>query len=259
MKNHFFIGYFGNKRNEVEKIYNEIKDKLIDKEIIIEPFCGSSALSYYIWLNNKDKNYQYILNDNNIFIYQLYLLSKDEEKYNIFIDELKIMFNDCKNKEDYLKIAKKAKDEEDLKSYIYINKIYNIRPGLYPTTREFKVDRIEGMRKVPILDFIRNANIKFTNMDCLDIYNEYKSNNKAFIFLDPPYINAENGFYKNPTFNIYEYICNNEIEKEKAYIVLCLENNWIIKLLFKNKKSVCYDKRYETTKKITTHIIILNK
>ena len=27
-KNHFFIPYYGNKRQEVEKIYNEIKDDI---------------------------------------------------------------------------------------------------------------------------------------------------------------------------------------------------------------------------------------
>jgi site-specific DNA-adenine methylase len=46
--NHFVISYAGNKRKEVEKIYENIKDKLDDIDNIIEPFCGTSALSCYI-------------------------------------------------------------------------------------------------------------------------------------------------------------------------------------------------------------------
>jgi site-specific DNA-adenine methylase len=45
MKNHFYISYFGNKRNEVIDIVKCIP-KLETYEKIIEPFCGSCAISY---------------------------------------------------------------------------------------------------------------------------------------------------------------------------------------------------------------------
>ena len=61
MKNHFFFSYAGNKREEVEHIYN-LSD-LNNIDTIVEPFCGSCAVSYYLWTQNKDKNYKYILND----------------------------------------------------------------------------------------------------------------------------------------------------------------------------------------------------
>ena len=56
MKNHFFFSYAGNKREEVEHIYNKLD--LENIETIVEPFCGSCAVSYYIWTQNKDKNYK---------------------------------------------------------------------------------------------------------------------------------------------------------------------------------------------------------
>ena len=43
-----------------------------------------------------------------------------------------------------------------------------------------------------------------------------------------------------------------------AYIVLCLEDNWIIKLLFKDYIKAEYNKKYEMSKKKTTHLIITN-
>ena len=55
MKNHFFFSCCGNKREEVEHIYNLLDLENIDT--IVEPFCGSCAMSYYIWTQNKDKNY----------------------------------------------------------------------------------------------------------------------------------------------------------------------------------------------------------
>ena len=61
MKNHFFYPYVGNKREEVEHIYNLLDLNNIDT--IVEPFCGSCAVSYYLWTQNKDKKYKYILND----------------------------------------------------------------------------------------------------------------------------------------------------------------------------------------------------
>ena len=51
MKNHFVFSYAGNKRKEVEEIYKNINFNNITT--ILEPFCGSCSLSYYIWTLNK--------------------------------------------------------------------------------------------------------------------------------------------------------------------------------------------------------------
>lgn len=255
MKNHFLIPYHGNKRNEVERIYNLIESKINDIDIIVEPFCGSSAFSYYVWLKNKDKNLSYILNDNNNYINELYNLCKDNNKVIDIYNKLVILKETTTNKEKYLEICKNAK-EGDLVSYIFINKIYTIRPGLYPSTKAISDKILDTFKNAPILEFLQTANIKICNKDGIEIYNEYRDNPKAVIFLDPPYIQSCNSFYNNPTTNIYEYLYNNDIEKEKAKIILCLENIWIIKLLFKDKKSIVYDKNYQMTKKKTEHIII---
>jgi hypothetical protein len=65
-------------------------------------------------------------------------------------------------------------------------------------------------------------------------------------------------FYQNFNTNIYEFFSNNNIKQFKAKLILILENNWIIKLLFKNEKSFIYDKQYQVSKKKTNHIIISN-
>ena len=65
--------------------------------------------------------------------------------------------------------------------------------------------------------------------------------------------------YLDTQVNIYEYLSNNTIDKMKATILLCLEDNWIIKLLFNKFIKSSYNKQYEVSKKKTTHLIISNK
>lgn len=255
MKNHFFIPYFGNKRQEVSTIYDFIEPRLNKIEYIIEPFAGTSALSYYIAQRNP-KKFKYILNDNNDFLVKLYSLN-DNERIKLRVDLLELK-NKIKNKEDYDR--EMVGWERDFIKYIFANKIYNIRPGLYPMGKVISDSVFDSIMNAPIkTDFLDKENVKIYNKDALEIYNEFKGNKKALIFLDPPYLSAENSFYKTPTANIYEYLFNNDISKEKAYIVLCLANIWIIKLLFKGKKSLEYDKKYETTKKNIKHIVISNE
>lgn len=253
MKNHFFIPYYGNKRQEVEKIYDIIKAKLVNVDYIIEPFCGSAALSYYISLLHPGK-YRYVLNDNNEILVELYKLAQDEEKWDKYIDDVIVLYNTINTKEDYQRIVKMNTKE----GYMIKHKIYAIRPGLFPAGKIYGKDYLDNMKKAPILDFLRRENVIITCDDAIKIVNVYKEHEKSLLFLDPPYIDSDNTWYKAPTTNVYEYLYDNDISKMKSYIVLCLQNNWIIKLLFKGKNNITYDKRYETTHKSTTHIIIDN-
>jgi len=87
----------------------------------------------------------------------------------------------------------------------------------------------------------------------------YNNNNKALIFLDPPYLQLCNDFYLDSSINIYEYLMKHNINGMLSYIVLVLEDIWIIKLLFRNHIFITYDKKYQTSKKQTKHLIINNR
>ena len=252
MKNHFLIAYAGNKRNEVDNIYNSIKDKLDDITTIIEPFCGTSALSYYISTKHPNK-FKYVLNDNNKHLVTLYKLATDETKFNKLIT---ILNNKIKglNKEKYDALFK----EDNFYSWFICSKIYVLRPGLFPQPPRKIITSFDGLRDCPVIKFLRTENITFYNSDAIDIMNKYKNYKRHFIFLDPPYLMACNDFYSNKNVNIYEYLYNNKINDMKALILLCLESNWIIKLLFNGQIKQEYGKKYECSKKLTTHLIISN-
>jgi len=256
MKNHFYISYYGNKRNEVKDIYNNINFDNITT--IIEPYCGTCAMSYYISLHKK--NLKYILNDNNIFLKEMYEIIKDDEKIKKFEEDYKYTMNNIiVDKQTYVEFLKDNNNNELLRWFIK-NKVYSIRAGLYPPPNKKIIKEIE-LKKFPVYNFFRNNDIEFLNIDGLECYKKYKDNENNLILIDPPYLSTCNNSYINPSLKIYEYLHNNNIINEKAYIILILEKIWIIELLFKNNNiKFSYDKMYQSvSKKKTIHIIIDNR
>jgi hypothetical protein len=252
MKNHFYICYFGNKRQEIEEIYNNLNLDNIDT--IIEPYCGSQSMSYFI--STKKPNLKYIFNDNNEYLREMYEIMTDIDKtqnFNKKIQELLIEIDN--DKINYLKLIK----EQNVYSWFIKSKYYRIHPGMFPTDCKWLYKNIETY---PIYDFYNENkhNITFTSIEGIECYEKYKQDNKKLLLLDPPYMNANNDFYlKKHGINIYEYLYNNPIENELSNVMLILEGIWIIKLLFQNSKIVSYDKTYSTgLKKQTKHLLIKN-
>lgn len=147
-KNHFFMGYAGNKRNEVGTIYDSIKDKLTDIDYIVEPFCGTSAFSYYMSLKHPNK-FKYILNDNNNYLIELYKTAQDDDKFNELIVEINNKIIDI-DKEKYNTIIK----QPGLSSYVIKNTFYAIRPGLFPLDKKMRTD-YNYLKDTPIIKFLK--------------------------------------------------------------------------------------------------------
>lgn len=247
------MSYAGNKRNEIKLFYDSLD--FVGVDTIVEPFCGSCAMSYYIW--TQKPTLKFLLNDNNIFLKEMYEIIKDDKKCEEFENNFnKLVDSFTGNKEKYLEIVNKQKT---LYGWFIANKIYCITAGLFPPqTRPYK--KTIKFSDFPIYNFFRNANIIFTNEDGLEFYKTHCKVKNNLLLIDPPYINTCNNFYTNAGLNIYEYFYINDIKKENAKIYLILEDIWIIKLLFKNHKILnSYDKLYQGNKKKTNHIVITNQ
>ncbi len=93
------------------------------------------------------------------------------------------------------------------------------------------------------------------------MYDEYKDNKRAIIFLDPPYVmhTTMTDYSSNMNFNIYTHMHSNPMKNNNAQIILCLEKVWVIDILFNDYKFIEYNKKYITYHRKTTHIIISNK
>lgn len=271
MKNHFFFSYAGNKREEVENIYNLLDLENIDT--IIEPFCGSCAMSYYIWTQNKDKNYKYILNDldNNLIDLLKIIRSGEykeiEDEVNKMREEILEYENDMiEAKKIYINYIKNGK----VSGYLLGKKYKSMIAGFFPL-RDFKSifkNKLD-LSIAPIYDFLVNANIELHSIDANKIIDE-NNNEKTLIFLDPPYIASCNNFYSTDTdeniCNIYEKLVLYGLKNYKCKMLICHENNWLFKILFKEyvEKEKEYKKNYHNTfrggrnKKKTFHICIKN-
>lgn len=249
MKNHFIFGYTGNKRNEVEIInkYIEKKINLENIKIIIEPFAGTSAMSYYI-STLYPKKYKYVINDNDENLINLYRLMKDEDEFKLFLEKINnLLFNENNEfikKDKYNELVK----NNNLESYFIKNKFYNLRPGLYPSSRKVTKLNILDVSKMPICQFLRDEEVELYSKEAVEIVNQY-NNKDNLILLDPPYILTDNTKYKQPSDNIYEYLVNNKNTLNNTFIIL--EFTWIIKLLFRDIEKFIYEKKYFGNKKKT--------
>lgn len=258
MKNHFIFSYAGNKRDEVEHILKNIS--LNDIETIIEPYCGTAAISFYI-ASLHPKKYKYILNDNNSKLIELYNIMRNKKqviKFNKEINKLIKEFNKFQTNETrktyYDNLFKNA---DNIYNYFFTMKWHSIRNGLCPLIERTKEIKPYDIKETPIYNFLNTENITITNKDAIDIVKEYKDNNKNMIIMDPPYLQTCNDFYENKNMNIYEWLYYNDINSFNCYPVLILENIWINKLLFaRNLILEPYSKTYQTSKKKTEHIII---
>lgn len=273
MKNHFFFPYAGNKRTEVENLYKQIN--FANVEIIVEPFCGSSAFSFYV-AQMHPKKFKYILNDKDTDLIEIYKIAKDDEKREVLekkINEWVEIINKTttveSRKEAYSEIIGKRNTKDKGAEVLFFGKKYysftpflaNLELNKDGTMKDYKK---YNLTDIPIYHFLKNENIEIRNVDGIEVFKEYENNEKALIFLDPPYLstsNAEYGYNRtdNKIFNIYEYLHENDIHKLKAAIFLIVEGCWINRLLFKNKIIEENEKIYSRSQIKKRHITISNQ
>lgn len=261
MKNHYYTPYSGNKRKEIKDILPLID--LDNIKYIIEPFAGSSAMSYYI-STQYPKKFKYILNDNDKINITLYNISRDTERteefnenINKLIDEFNTYTEDATRKIFYKSICK----IDTLEAYIFVNKYYTIRRGLYPMMTRINKIKPYKLQDYPIYDFYNNEDITYENIDGVELINKYNEGDDKMFLIDPPYLASCNDFYNNTDVNIYEWVFNNSglLLDSKNKIIFVLERIWIITLLLKAFKILFeYDKHYDISHKNTTHIIYSN-
>ena len=260
MKNHYFTSYVGNKRKEIKDILPFIN--LDNITTILEPFAGSSAMSYYISTQYPNR-FKYILNDNDKINYDLYNISRDTERTNEFNENINKLIDEFNKYTDDVnrKIFYNSIDTKTLEGYIFKQKYYSIRHGLYPMMTARKQIKPYDLKDYPIYNFYNNEDITYENMDGVDFINKYNHDEDKLFLLDPPYLASCNDFYNCKDVNIYEWVFNNKsvLIDSKNKILFILENIWVIKLLLKDFKILFeYEKYYDISHKKTTHIIYSN-
>lgn len=260
MKNHYYTPYVGNKRKEIKDILPLID--LDNIKYIIEPFAGSSAMSYYI-STQYPKKFKYILNDNDKINISLYNISRDTERTEEFNENINKLIEEFNKYTDDVnrKIYYNNIDSKTLEGYIFKQKYNNFRLGIYPPIIRIKQIKPYKLQDYPIYDFYNNEDITYENIDGVELINKYNEGDDKMFLIDPPYLASCNDFYNNKDVNIYEWVFNNSglLLDSKNKIIFVLERMWIITLLLKAFKILLeYDKQYAIKQKNTTHIVYSN-
>jgi hypothetical protein len=256
----FYFAYAGNKRSEIKEYQNLLNS--IKYKTVVEPFGGSCAFSISEY--NKNKNINICISDIDT---ELILFCNEFYKYDdkIIKNVLDIIKN-ISSKSDYDIFYKKsiskilAENIEDFLTYYLFKKVcYRIRPGLY------YMNDIPKLKNV--IKYKDELNIFFKNNKYIEsnyklIFDKYKDDEEALIFLDPPYINSDCSFYdkfdSNFFNNLWEDIYN-LLENGKCKIILVVNDNFFMKKCYNKWFYNCYYKRYSHhTAKQTTHNIFTN-
>ena len=263
--NHFITHYKGNKRNECPFIMDALN--FSRKNNIVEPFAGSCAMSFFIWKRYQNC-FNYYINDIDAKLYEIYILLKTTS-----IEEIEENINRVRNEllsnENRPQFHKSIfKNNRDIYDYIFVNKycMYGMSHLCLINTEFSKNEkRLQKPFKISPLQkefikFLKSPNVFITNDDFKTLYEEHKNNSKSIILLDPPYVNTHSSFYQSNDIDIYKYFSDNSIKKNKASTYVIVDDNWIMRLVFKDCHILSvYDKKYEIVHKKVKHIIFSNK
>ena len=216
-KNHFVFGYAGNKRREVGKVVPYMN--LEDVTTIVEPFCGSSALSCYLSQLYPNR-FIYRLNDNDERLIELYYLLQCPIKTKQLEDE----YNECiktMNKEIYDSIVKEGK----MLGYVLARKHYFRRIGQWCSGKKISHG---NFCDAPIVKFLRTETVEISNIDGEAVMKEYIASPTTIIYLDPPYLKTANKAYYAKHDNlcgIYKYLESYDIKNYKCQLYLHILEN----------------------------------
>jgi hypothetical protein len=252
------LGCMGNKKTELKLLLPIIEPQITTATIFVEPFCGSSIVSFNVF-KKINKNIDFHINDIDEIRIQFYKNMMDEEErkklYKLEESIVKLGI------EEYNKIIIKEKPkvmQTEYIPYIISRRIHSFRNGLYPTTKKIILKEISELW----IDFFKKS--KITNNDFREVMNEYKDNKDAFLYLDPPYMDSYNGGYssfQSKTYNddltikdntdMYIYLL--EFLKDcKCKVLFSINNCALTKYIYKDFIKETYNKIYQTTHINTT-------
>lgn len=250
--NHFYFSYIGSKRKELPQFANYLDMTNITD--FIEPFGGSAAVSYH--LHGTDPALTFHINDRDPFLLELWdrVLNRRQET----AEHLNTLINDVHDKHSYESLMRQKTWFSEMVGYSYMS----YRHGLYPLDKPKKPDFVTLLNK-PYSDFLESPRVHLTGNDFRDICEEYKDNEHAFIFLDPPYVNEDNTSYVSDFAGRFDFeesylYMQNLLRTARCKILMIVSNRLVPRLLFADFIRESYDKRYSVSRRETKHLIISN-
>ena len=209
------ISYQGSKKRETH-IIEEYQPKRFNKVVDVFGGGGSVSLFYIQNYNNCQVHYNDISPDLTL----LFEVLKDHDKTKKVVDHMHKLKS---SKEDFIKRQKELKEAYEKNQPSLINFLYctsygfsgNMFSGTV-TMENGKPRRVKDFSKfLKYPDVIKDLHI--TKLDALDVIEQYKNDEYAFLYLDPPYLQkgTNNNAYRNMSVDLLNAIFS--IIKNKDY------------------------------------------
>jgi site-specific DNA-adenine methylase len=276
MRNDFYFKYFGNKRNEnsfLEFLLPYIEENI---DVVVEPFGGSCSFSRWHFNIRTRPDIKYYVNDANKLLTTFCNNFQNNRDY--IIQRAYEIDKEIKSSSDpkleYRKSYDRLSDnnnykciEDHMAEYLYHQKT---------TAKGWKGYFFQGatLRNRcsfnKYLEIVKNTDIFFSkthyhNQDYKIVLDLFKDNEKALIYLDPPYFNTDDSMYLGSDTGI-EKIDHDEIMKDiyelfsnaKCKIIFVIKSDFMINTLFKKFLFTQYKKKYETSKNSCIHSVFIN-
>jgi hypothetical protein len=249
------ITHMGAKNKELD----HINKYLSTGDIFVDVFGGSGCVLLDQYVNNRYKQYHY--NDNAPIMFKIFDAYTDTDKAQELHNILDIEVDDANNmrwKAGYFKY-------NDLLNYIYGGYCsFKGLKSIINTTRNFSGKKLNSIYNIVEINKSLNitAPIIKTSVDYKEILEQYKDNENAVLYLDPPYLNTApyegaGKFLIDDFEHIKEYMHNC-----KCKVMLNIDYHGYTREEFATFNIYAYKKKYclQTSKKKypVYHLIITN-
>lgn len=260
----FYFPYHGTKRNDMKYIKDAINLNKIKR--IVEPFAGSCAFSLYCY-RELDFKGEIILNDidENLINFYKDVKENGSEKYFKFVID---KYNDGKiTMDEHLKLLNDK--DKNLFNWFYFKRYDGKFRRQIEGSKQFTKEKYEKNKDVikSLDEFFKDDKIKLFCGDYLDIFNKYNDKQTLF-YLDPPFFASYNSGYskfyknqdenKNVLDNTKIYIDMIELLKSKSRTIISINNNSLIRYLYKDYIFKDFNKIYQADKKKEGQLILKN-
>ena len=244
------FGRLGNKMNDLKYFKHLVPT---DAKTIVEPFCGSCAMTLTLFADHT--KYQYHFNDLDP---NLFAIINDVNGYLKFKADVVQMHNDFMSDHDTETTPQLAKLWKSTVQSIdspftnfYVNEKF-IRSALFKITKDNP-----DTNHVTIFEKATK-----TNDDYKTVMEQYRWDKEAFIFLDPPYLFSDNsGYYPqredSDMTDIIVFILD-FFASCSCKVMLIINDLKILRYLFRKHINGDYLRTYQLGKRKAKHLIITN-
>ena len=255
MTNKFFFMYFGNKYGaEANQIYQYIGDNINETKTLVEPFCGACGLSLFFHIKKGVKNMNYELNDIDSNLIN-FLRKVKEGELPDYIDYCNNMGEQYYNNKKLWSDFARRKNKNLKEYYVYKKLCRGHLLDNYDNTRSHDKYTPISYEKIKIHEeFFKSDNVILSNENYDVIFEKYRDDPSAMLFLDPPNI-----ITSNETDNTKMYVDILKLLKDcKCKVIMLAPKCAIIELLYKDNIKLVYEKMYQMSKKKIQYMIIAN-